>query len=123
MKAKPKGVKRSAARLCAALVFACFMTGCVMNWGSLNVVTTKNVPLQPVVVQQNVEGEDCLWMFLFIPIGKFNPNIEEAINDALSKVPEANLLSNVSVSQHIFFTYIVNRSCLHVKGDAVRVSQ
>jgi hypothetical protein len=98
------------------------LAGCASNWGSLNLATTKNVGIQPSLVQRNVEGEDCLWMFLFIPIGKLNPNIEEAINDALGKAPEANLLSNVSVSQHFLFTYIVNRSCLRVKGDAVRVA-
>jgi hypothetical protein len=96
-------------------------SGCVSNWGSMNLATTRNVSVDAETIQRKVKGEDCLHMVLFIPLGKMNPNIEQAMNNALDTTPDANALINVSVYQETLFTYVYNRSCLQIEGDAVRV--
>lgn len=103
------------------LLVITLLTGCSLNWGSLRIATSQNIPMRTEVLRKNATGKDCVWQFIFIPLGKLNPNIEAAITDAINTVPDANALTNIAVYQDLLITFIVNQSCVRVVGDAVRV--
>jgi hypothetical protein len=92
-------------------------SGCSFRTGDLSVVSSKNVGLQPEVIRRGVEGSDCSHMLLFIPLGSMVPNLDEAMDRALEKVPEGNVLTDLAIYNDVLFTYIYNRTCLRVKGD------
>ena len=101
------------------LVFA--LSGCSFRTGDLSIVASQNVGLQPELIQRSVEGEDCTHVLLFIPMGSLVPNLDEAMDRALEKVPDGNILTDVAVYSDVRFTYIYNRTCLRVKGDVGRL--
>jgi len=70
-------------------------------------------------LQTRVEGEDCVDMILFIPIGTLNPNIQDAVDRAVEKVPNGDMMTNVTLTEDMLFTLIYNRVCVRVTGDVV----
>ena len=60
---------------------------------------------------------------LFIPLGSLTPNIQEATDRALEQVPEANALTNVAMYVDPFTVILYTRSCIRVKGDAMKIEQ
>lgn len=106
----------------AALVVSVACLGCTTNLGDLTIVSTHNVAVESETLQRNVEGEDCANMLLFIPLGKLDPNLEDAMDMAMEKVPDGHLMANVAIYSEILFTYIFNRVCLQIKGDVAKQS-
>jgi hypothetical protein len=102
------------------VLLVAFATGCTTRVGDLTIATSKNLPQRFDVVRQDVLGKDCSYMFLFIPLGKLNPSVEGAIDDALEAVPEADAMADAQFHQDILFTLLFNQSCFRVKGDAIR---
>ena len=93
------------------------LSGCTFGMGDFTLVASENVGLEPDVIRRSVEGKDCTWMLLFIPLGSLVPNAEEAIDRAMEQVPKGNVMTDVAVYNDLIFTYILNRTCLRVKGD------
>jgi hypothetical protein len=92
--------------------------GCSFRMGDLNIVSSKNVALNPEPIRHGVEGRDCAYRFLFfIPLGSWIPNTEEAMDRAMEKVPQANLMTNIAIYRQKVFTLLVNMDCFEVKGD------
>ena len=104
-------------RLAIILAGSLLLGACSARLGDLQIVSTKNVALNPKPIQSGVEGEDCANSFIIIPLGSIQPNIEEAMDRAMAKVPEGNLMTNVALYQDTLFTFIFNQTCLRVKGD------
>jgi hypothetical protein len=88
--------------------------------GDLTIVTPKNLPQQFQVVQENVEGTECLAQILVIPLGTTNPTIDGAIDAALAKAPGADALVDASIHNDVLFTLLFNRTCVRITGDAIR---
>lgn len=103
------------------LLVAALSSGCATRLGDLSLVASKSVGLTPEVMQRGVEGEDCVHLLLFLPLGSLNPNLQEAMDNALAKVPEANAMSDLAVYNDTVFTLIYNRTCLRVRGDVGRL--
>ena len=94
------------------------LSACTTRLGDLTILSTKNVSTMPKVVQRTVEGEDCIHLALFIPVsGRLNPTIDEALDNAMSNVPEGNVMTDVAQYNDLLFTFLYNRTCYRVKGD------
>jgi len=59
-------------------------------------------------------------VLFFIPIGTLNPAMDGAIDDALSKVDDADALVDTSVHNDSLFTLLFNYNCIRIDGDAIR---
>lgn len=100
------------------LACAVLSSGCATRLGDLTILSTKNVASVANVVERGVEGRDCISMLLFIPIsGRLNPTIDEAMDDAMSRVPKGNIMTDVALYADLLFTFVYNRACYRVKGD------
>jgi hypothetical protein len=103
-----------------ALVLAITMlSGCTTRIGAFTLASTKNLGVAYAPLQTSVEGEDCVTLILFIPIGTLNPNIQDAVDRAVEKVPNGDMMTNVTMSEDLLFTLIYNRVCVKVTGDVV----
>ena len=103
--------------LALALLISCAFPGCAFRMGDLSLVASENVAFAPDVKRKSVEAEDCVYTLLFIPLGGFVPNVEEAMDRAMEQVPEGNVMTNVAIYQDVIITYLFNQQCLRVKGD------
>lgn len=106
----------------AALLFS--STGCVVRQGDFTVLSTKlirtsNFDLSGEDGAKNVEGEDMAHIIFIIPT-KQNPNIEDAIDNALEK-EGGDVMTDVVVESYSWYIpYIYGRAGWRVKGDVVR---
>jgi hypothetical protein len=105
----------------ALLFLVVAMAGCSFRTGDLSIVASQNVGLEPELIRRSVEGKDCTHMLLFIPMGSLVANLDEAMDRALEKVPEGNILTDMAIYNDLLFTYIYNRTCLRIKGDVGRL--
>lgn len=99
------------------LVAAALATGCRTRLGDLTIASTKNVGLNPEPVKRSVEGKDCANFLLFIPIGKLNPNLEDAMEAAMEKVAAGNIMTDVAIYVDQISAIVFNQVCYRVKGD------
>jgi len=114
--------------LIASLVLV-LLTACATRIGDLTIASSKNLPHEFETLQEGVEGRDCsnILMLLFIPIpfGSLRPSLDEAMDRAIDQVPNANMLTNVTISQEpvVVPLLLVNfiRNCLVTSGDAGRL--
>ena len=107
-------------RWITALVVVVSLSGCTTRIGDLTVGSTKNLTHEFDVIKKDVVGEDCLQMFLLIPLGTLNPTYDGAIDLALDSVPDADAIVDATFYQDSLFTLVYNRGCIRVTGDAVR---
>jgi hypothetical protein len=99
--------------LCLSLVFVSL--GCTQRLTDFTVISSKNVDLSRAAEfkrgSERVEGKDTIYIILFIPTGI--PNLKEAIDNAIEKVPGAVALVDgvVKIESWYFFigaqSYIV----------------
>ncbi len=102
---------------------AMLLPACSVNYGSLRIASSKNLPIEPAILKTKATGKDCMWSLLgMIPLGKLNPNVEAAMNSALEQAPEANALTNVNIYQDVLFALVVTELCFRVEGDAVKIA-
>jgi hypothetical protein len=74
-----------------------------------------------VILQPNVEGRVCDSRLLrSIPIGDTRPTLEAAVEEAVGRVPDAQLLTNVTVDLETIDLVVFSRSCTRVLGTAAR---
>ena len=95
------------------------ISGCTTRVGAFTFASTKNLGVAYTPLQTGVEGEDCVNIILFIPIGTLNPNIQDAVDRAVEKVPNGDMMINVTLDEDFLFTLIYNRECVRVTGDVV----
>lgn len=93
-------------RLCGlVLLTAVLAAGCATyERGTLAAVSTAEVPLQMIVIEEAVEGRSC---------DMLKPQFNLASAQALAKAPDANALIHVS--------YHFERFCMIVRGTAVHI--
>lgn len=102
---------------------ALLLIGCSAQQGSLTLMTTKNIGVIPRPSVPAVHGEDCMYQVLIFPVGKLNPNIQDAMDDALAKAPEANTLSDVKIHQtSLLLPPLFCKICYELEGKPVTYS-
>ena len=105
-------------RIFLSVVAALAVCGCSLKMGDFTLIASENVKLETDVIRRSVEARDCTYMFLsIIPLGSLNPNAEEAMDRAMAEVPEGNVMTNVAIYNDIVTTFVLNQTCLRVKGD------
>jgi hypothetical protein len=105
-------MRRLALATCLALGFSGCQTHRIAD---LTLVANRNVPLQLEPVQSSLSGEDCA-------IDGFGvASLEEAIDIAQRRAPEAHALTNVTIEMRIELYVLFTRRCFLVRGDAVKV--
>ena len=92
-------------------------SGCAFRMGDFALISSQNVGLRPEPILKGVEGKDCVYTLLFIPIGGLIPNVEEAMDRAMEQVPEGNVMMNVAIYNDVIFTYVFNQTCSRVRGE------
>ncbi|MBI3767764.1 MAG: hypothetical protein HY271_04615 [Deltaproteobacteria bacterium] len=104
---------------------ALLSTGCSLRMGDLTAVATMNVRVPSAPLHRTVEGKDCVdWLFMIIPLGSIVPNVQEAMDRALAKVPEGNALTNVRLyNDPLVIPYLWLRNCLRINGEVVQVTE
>ena len=111
------GLIRTTPLLSLSLV-AMLALGCVTRVGDFTIASTKNVAFNPTPDRRGVEGKDCVTYLLgLIPLGSFNPNLEEAVDDAMAKVPDGNVMTNAVTYVDSWTAILVAQNCYRVKGD------
>lgn len=101
------------------IVVLLMATGCSMRLGDFTLMTTKNIGITPRPLASGVRGEDCIHQILGIPIGSLNPNLEEAIDNAVAKASGGNAMTDASIHQDIFTVLLYTRVCMRVDGAVV----
>ena len=105
--------------LVALVASALLAGGCVQRIGDFTIASTKNVSYNPSPDRRGVEGKHCATRFLgLIPLsGSFRPNLEEAVDDAMGKVPNGNVMTNAVTYVSAWTAILVDQQCYRVKGD------
>lgn len=99
-------------------------TGCSFNVGTLTAAATHNVNVPTRPIQERVEGSDCIYSVMGIPVsGSFFPNLEEAEDQALARVPEGDALENAVLYNDRWTILVFGSSCYRIKGDAVKIAE
>ena len=100
------------------------ISGCTFNGGTLTALATHNVniPVQPL--ERGVEGEDCIYFVLGLPVsGSLIPNLQEAEDRAIAQSPEGNAMQDIALYEDQTW-FLVGRSvCYRVRGDIVKIAQ
>ncbi|MGH7815442.1 MAG: hypothetical protein ACREQI_15750 [Candidatus Binataceae bacterium] len=104
-----------------ALVLA---SGCSLDMGTLTALATHNVNVPTQPIERGVEGSDCIYFVLGIPVtGSLVPNLQEAEDRALAKAPEGDAMANVALYLDPTWFLIGSSECYRVKGDVVKIAQ
>ncbi|MAE94769.1 MAG: hypothetical protein CL910_08930 [Deltaproteobacteria bacterium] len=108
--------------LAVAILSVSLAVGCTARMGDLVIVSSHSVNVSPEPLRAGAEGQDCAYRFLPIllgglPIGKWVPNIEDAMDRAIETTPDGNLLTNVVMYQTVWSVILMNGTCLKVRGD------
>ena len=102
----------------ALMVTLASSPGCVQRIGDFTIASTKNVAFNPSPDRRGVEGKHCATRLLgLIPLDSFIPNLEEALDDAMAKVPNGNVMTNAVIYVEAWTAIIVAQQCYVVKGD------
>ena len=107
-------------------MLGCFLatSGCTFNGGTLTALATHNVniPVQPL--ERGVEGSDCIYFVLGLPVsGSLIPNLQEAEDRAISQSPEGNAMQDVALYVDQSWFLVGSSECYRVRGDIVRIAQ
>jgi len=106
------------------LVFLLATGGCSFTEGTLTALATHNVnvPAQPLA--RGVEGRDCIYFLLGIPVsGSLIPNLQEAEDRAIAQSPEGNAMQDLALYMDQTWYVVVTQTCYRVRGDVVRIAQ
>jgi hypothetical protein len=94
------------------------LTACTTRLLDFTVVSSKNIDLSKAETfergKSRVEGVDAAWIIIFIPTGI--PNMKEAIDRALEKVPGAVALVDGVVSSKFMYFVLAAQSAYVVEG-------
>jgi hypothetical protein len=106
------------------LAFFLAIGGCTFNGGTLTALATHNVniPVQPL--ERGVEGQDCIYFVLGLPVsGSLIPNLQEAEDRAIAQSPEGNAMQDVALYMDQMWFVVGSSVCYRVRGDIVRIAQ
>lgn len=106
------------------LSFSLVAIGCTFDAGTLTALATHNVdiPVQPL--EKGVEGDDCIYFVLGIPVsGSLIPNLQEAEDRAIAQSPEGNAMQDVALYVDQTWWVVGSTECYRVRGDVVRIPQ
>lgn len=110
---------------CLLFLFVVIFTvqGCVTRLGDLSVASTKNINLKTeahrVDTTRRVKGEDIVHIISFIPTAMY-PNIEEAMDNAIEKVPGAVALSDVTIKRGFWYIPLIyGQDYMEIEGNPV----
>lgn len=106
--------------LCVAISI---LQGCVTRLGDLSVASTKNINLKTethrVDTSRRVKGEDVVHIISFIPTSMY-PNLEEAMDNAIEKVPGAVALSDVTIKRGVWYIPLIyGQDYIEIEGNPV----
>lgn len=103
-------------------IYMFLLSGCVHRIGDFTVASTKNMDikrtLHRVDESERVKAKDMTHIILFIPTGQ--PNMKEAMDNAIEQRSGAVGLSNVTVKNGFWWIpYIYGQSWFEVEGNPV----
>ena len=106
-----------------AILASIFFTSCATRLGTFTVISTKNIEWSRANEYQRngnrVLGEDVYHIVVFIPT-KGNITIEDAVDNALGKVPGAVALVDVVLrSQSFYIPYVYGKNAFIVEGSVL----
>ncbi len=99
--------------------------GCSFNLGTMSALATHNINVPSKTIGREVEGSDCLYFLLFVPVsGSLEPNVEEAVDRALATQEGAgNAMTNVALYLDTAgLPPIFWQTCYRVKGEVVQLT-
>jgi len=105
-------------------IFACILfTSCVSRLGAFTVISTKNIDWSRAAEYQRsnkrVEGDDICHIIIFVPT-KMNITIEDAVDEALEKVPGAVALVDAVLRSRMFYIpFIYGQEGYVVEGSVL----
>jgi hypothetical protein len=109
-------------RATALLAAASVCGGCVVSSGRFALLSDRATGLQPEIVRRGVEGEDCVYGVLLLPIsGRVQPSLQFALEDAMARAPGSQSMVDVEISERRFTTLLFDSICLRVRGNAARL--
>ncbi len=92
--------------------------------GTMTALATHNVNIPSRPVERQVEGSDCIYTVLGIPVsGSLVPNLQEAIDRAMAQVGEGDAMTNVALYDDPTFYILGSSECFRVKGEVVRLAE
>jgi hypothetical protein len=100
---------------------ALVLSACASTDRSLRTLSTQPINGTAVGSQERVSGLSCRRDILFFIALEKGGELESAIDDALSKAPGANLLTEVKVTKKRLMTGAYNYRCLEVEGKALSI--
>jgi len=104
----------------AAGAVAVAAVACTQRLGDLTVASTKNIMISSFnpnsMRSTRAEGRDCKAMILMIPTGV--PNIESAIDNALSRAGNANFMTDAVITSKFWTAIVYGQTCYLVTGNA-----
>jgi hypothetical protein len=111
------------AMLAMGLAFGLVLTGCATRLGTFTVISTKTIDWSRASEftrrNQWVDGQDICHIIIFFPT-KFNVTVEDAVDNALEKVPGAvALIDAVLRSKYFYIPYIYGRSGFYIEGTVL----
>jgi hypothetical protein len=106
------------------LVFLLVIGGCSFNGGTLTALATHNVNIPAQPLERGVEGSDCIYFVLGLPVsGSLIPNLQEAEDRAIAQSPEGNAMQDIALYEDQTWFLVGSSVCYRVRGDIVRVAQ
>jgi hypothetical protein len=109
-------------RMISLLAAAWVCSACVVSSGRFALLSNQATALHPEVIRRDVEGEDCVYGVVLLPIsGRVQPSLQAALEDALAKAPGGQVMVDVEVTERHFTTLLFDRICLRVAGNAARL--
>jgi hypothetical protein len=104
------------------LAFGITVTGCATRLGAFTVISTKSIDWSRTAEftrsNQRVDGSDICHIIIFFPT-KYNITIEDAVDNALEKVPGAIALVDAVLRRKDFYAIIYGQDSFVVEGTAL----
>lgn len=115
--------KRSGTLIVLLVLTGLLFSSCRTRYGSFTVISTNNVDWSRAAefqrVPGKVEGVDKLYIIVIVPT-KFNLSLEEAVADALKKVPGAVALVNAALyGERFYIPWVYGTQQFVVTGQAL----
>lgn len=103
---------------------ALLLSGCSTHLADISVISNKNVELDSVDLDistqvKDITGTDEKFIFLFIPFGQ--PQLKEALNDALRK-GHGDLMIDASVYRRNWW-FLVGQDAIEIRGTVVKTRE
>jgi hypothetical protein len=100
---------------------ALVIVGCTRDLGQLQMIAADSQESGFMTLARGVEGRSCGTEMFFglLPVGT-RASLAAAVDDAVGKVSESQLLADVSVEVRTWEALLVRRQCIRLLGTAGR---